>query len=62
MIVGQSGGGSAPQASRGLYHSGPPSGRPRYISRPSADLRENVAAADLVLPADAIAELDSIGR
>jgi pyridoxine 4-dehydrogenase len=27
-----------------------------------AHLRENVAAADLVLPADAIAELDSIGR
>jgi pyridoxine 4-dehydrogenase len=27
-----------------------------------AHLRENVAAADLVVPADAIAELDSIGR
>jgi aryl-alcohol dehydrogenase-like predicted oxidoreductase len=27
-----------------------------------AHLRENVAAADLVLPADALAELDSIGR
>jgi aryl-alcohol dehydrogenase-like predicted oxidoreductase len=27
-----------------------------------AHLRENIAAADLVLPADAIAELDSIGR
>jgi pyridoxine 4-dehydrogenase len=27
-----------------------------------AHLRENVAAAELVLPADAIAELDSIGR
>ena len=27
-----------------------------------AHLRENVAAADLVLPADAIAELDNIGR
>jgi len=27
-----------------------------------AHLRENVAAADLVLPADAVAELDSIGR
>jgi len=27
-----------------------------------AHLRENVAAADLVLPAGAIAELDSIGR
>jgi len=25
-------------------------------------LRENVAAADLVLPPDAVAELDSIGR
>jgi len=27
-----------------------------------AHLRENVTAADLVLPADAIAELDSLGR
>jgi pyridoxine 4-dehydrogenase len=27
-----------------------------------AHLRENVAAADLVPPADAIAELDNIGR
>ncbi len=27
-----------------------------------AHLRENIAAADLVLPADAIAELDAIGR
>ena len=27
-----------------------------------AHLRENVAAADLVLPSDAVAELDSIGR
>jgi len=27
-----------------------------------AHLRENVAAADLVLPADAVAELDAIGR
>ncbi|MCZ9337098.1 aldo/keto reductase, partial [Streptomyces sp. TRM76130] len=27
-----------------------------------AHLRENVAAADLVLPADAVAELDTIGE
>ena len=27
-----------------------------------AHLRENIAAADLVLPADALAELDTIGR
>ena len=27
-----------------------------------AHLRENVAAADLVLPPDAVAELDTIGR
>jgi pyridoxine 4-dehydrogenase len=27
-----------------------------------AHLRENVAAADLVLPADAVQELDTIGR
>jgi pyridoxine 4-dehydrogenase len=27
-----------------------------------AHLRENVAAADLKLPADAVAELDAIGR
>ena len=27
-----------------------------------AHLRENIAAADLVLPADAIAELDTIGQ
>jgi aryl-alcohol dehydrogenase-like predicted oxidoreductase len=29
--------------------------------RDDAHLRENVAAADLILPADAVAELDSIG-
>jgi aryl-alcohol dehydrogenase-like predicted oxidoreductase len=27
-----------------------------------AHLRENIAAADLVLPPDALAELDTIGR
>jgi aryl-alcohol dehydrogenase-like predicted oxidoreductase len=27
-----------------------------------AHLRENVAAAELVLPADAIAELDAVGQ
>ena len=27
-----------------------------------AHLRENIAGADLVLPADAIAELDTIGQ
>jgi pyridoxine 4-dehydrogenase len=56
LTLGRMGYGATRLAGPGVF--GPPKDRDEAL----AVLRENIAAADLVLPADATTELDGIGQ